>query len=46
MDEVGSEDNAWELSKENIQPLRTGRRMGELRKALSKDTATLEKEAQ
>ena len=40
------EDNEWELSKENVQPLRSGRRMNDLRKALQKDPAILQSEAQ
>jgi len=44
--EVDGEENAWELSKENVQPLKCGRRMGDLRKALKKDTIALYSEAQ
>lgn len=44
--DVDNEDNAWELSKENVQPLKTGRRMGDLKKALSSNPHALQQEAQ
>ena len=44
--EADGEENAWELSKENVQPLKTGRRMGDLRKALKSDPIMLQNEAQ
>lgn len=40
------EDNEWELSKENIQPLKSGRRMESLKQALKRDQVYLEEEIQ
>ncbi|XP_066912391.1 probable inactive serine/threonine-protein kinase bub1 isoform X2 [Clytia hemisphaerica] len=44
--EVDGVDNAWELSKENVQPLKSGRRMGDLTRALQVDSNYLHHEAQ
>lgn len=46
MDVDINDDDAWELSKENVQPLRSGRHMGDLRKALQKDASALQNDAQ
>ena len=45
--EHDGQDNAWELSKENVQPLKTGRKMRDLQRALQQqDASALHAEAQ
>lgn len=45
--EHDGDENAWELSKENVQPLKSGRKMKDLERALKqKDGADLHAEAQ
>ena len=39
-----AQDNEWELSKENIKPLKNGRRIGELMSALKQDNTHHRKE--
>ena len=41
--DVDMQDNEWELCKENVRPLKSGRRMDVLQDALKNDNSSIRK---